>query len=58
MRETVARRQQHEREVESLSQMPDPNAAVQPSGISAVSRDPEVLAMLADLRKDESARRK
>jgi hypothetical protein len=55
MRDTVARRQQHEREVESLAQMPDPNS--QPAA-SAVSRDPEVLAMLADLRKDESARRK
>lgn len=57
MRETVARRQQHEREQESLAQMPDPNAAAQPAG-SAVSSDPEVLAMLAELRRDERARRK
>eukprot|EP00946_MAST-07B_sp_MAST-7B-sp1_P000367 g367.t1 len=64
MRQMVARRQSAERETRSLSQVPladgsdhrgDSKDSPQ---ASSVAKDPEVLAMLADLRKDERLREK
>lgn len=60
MRGAQARRQAAEREREMLGKSVDGSRTLNDEGQppASVSRDPEVLAMLADLRKDESARQK